>query len=316
MNEILVSIIIPVYNAEKFLKECLDSILLEQDINKEIIVVDNGSTDNSKKVVEDYLINHKDIVLLEEKNKGVSYARNTGIKASRGQYICFLDADDYLYPNALKDLLEATNKEENVDLVIGNYTYLNGKLKLESDLPTKTITSEVVSNLVSLMPLCDWAVWGKLYRRNLIVNNNIFFNTNYITCEDCDFLFNYLDYTNTISLIKKVVLFYRNDVTSSLTKQKSFLATKSEFMVLASKIESYASSNNWSAVSYFSKSLLLKVKQIANLNKGERQELKQYLLVLKKNLKYINNKDKKISFILAVYKLFGFTLGAKILILL
>ena len=177
MNEILVSIIIPVYNAEKFLKECLDSILLEQDINKEIIVVDNGSTDNSKKVVEDYLINHKDIVLLEEKNKGVSYARNTGIKASRGQYICFLDADDYLYPNALKDLLEATNKEENVDLVIGNYTYLNGKQKLESDLPTKTITSEVVSNLVSLMPLCDWAVWGKLYRRNLIVNNNIFFNT-------------------------------------------------------------------------------------------------------------------------------------------
>lgn len=316
MNEILVSIIIPVYNAEKFLKECLDSILLEQDINKEIIVVDNGSTDNSKKVVEDYLINHKDIVLLEEKNKGVSYARNTGIKASRGQYICFLDADDYLYPNVLKDLLEATNKEENVDLVIGNYTYLNGKQKLESDLPTKTITSEVVSNLVSLMPLCDWAVWGKLYRRNLIVNNNIFFNTNYITCEDCDFLFNYLDYTNTISLIKKVVLFYRNDVTSSLTKQKSFLATKSEFMVLASKIESYASSNNWSAVSYFSKSLLLKVKQIANLNKGERQELKQYLLVLKKNLKYIKNKDKKISFILAVYKLFGFTLGAKILILL
>lgn len=136
MNDILLSIIVPVYNVAKYLQKCLDSLLnqnLDVD-NYEIIVVNDGSTDNSGEIARNYANQYPNIILIDQDNQGLSGARNTGIKAARGKYIQFVDSDDYLEPNVEKTLLE---KIEEDDLDIFRFNYQNVNEEYEVFHPNK-----------------------------------------------------------------------------------------------------------------------------------------------------------------------------------
>lgn len=111
-----VSVIIPVYNVEKYLKECVDSVINQSYENMEIILVDDGSTDSSGKICDEYKNIDKRISVIHRKNGGLSAARNTGLDVSNGEYIYFLDSDDYLELSAISDLV-STIEEENADFV-------------------------------------------------------------------------------------------------------------------------------------------------------------------------------------------------------
>ena len=102
-NSILVSVIIPVYNVEKYLKECLESVLAQTYRNLEIIVVNDGSTDNSSQICHEF----KDprLILIDKKNGGLSDARNKGVEVSNGKYIIFVDSDDVIHPQLVEELL-------------------------------------------------------------------------------------------------------------------------------------------------------------------------------------------------------------------
>lgn len=120
------SIIVPVYNVSKYLSKCLDS-LLNQDIwqeDYEIIVVNDGSTDNSKEIAQVYAARHSNILLINQENQGLSGARNTGIRAAKGEYIQFVDSDDYLEPNVLACLLERIQRDQ-LDVLRFNYQNVN-----------------------------------------------------------------------------------------------------------------------------------------------------------------------------------------------
>ena len=94
--EELVSIILPIYNAEKYLERCLESIITQTYANIEIILINDGSTDNSINIIKEYAIKDSRIIIIDKENEGVSVARNIGILKARGKYICFVDADDYI----------------------------------------------------------------------------------------------------------------------------------------------------------------------------------------------------------------------------
>lgn len=125
------SIIVPVYNVSKYLAKCLDSLLF-QDLESdeyEIIVVNDGSTDNSGDIAKQYADKYANIILIEQENQGLSGARNTGIKFANGEYIQFVDSDDYLEPNVLKTLVDKMDAD-NLDILRFNYQNVNERYEV------------------------------------------------------------------------------------------------------------------------------------------------------------------------------------------
>lgn len=127
----LLSIIVPGQNVEAYIGKCLDS-LLDQDINSsdyEIIVVNDGSTDRTKEIVEGYVSSHSNVILINQQNKGLSGARNSGVKVARGSYVMYIDSDDYIEKNVLGGLL-AQAERDNLDVLRYNYRNVNEDYKV------------------------------------------------------------------------------------------------------------------------------------------------------------------------------------------
>ena len=117
-----ISIIIPIYNVQDYLKKCLDSLYLQTRPDYEIILVNDGSTDNSLSICKEYKEKYPDTILIDKHNGGLSDARNTGVAVATGRYIYFLDSDDWLAPNAIRPLYDmAINK--NCEVVQGGFLY-------------------------------------------------------------------------------------------------------------------------------------------------------------------------------------------------
>lgn len=120
----LLSIIIPVYNVEAYLAECLDSVYSQIVDGCEVIAVNDGSTDNSREILSEYKIKYPELIIIDQENRGLSGARNTGMTHACGKYLYFLDSDDYLLPNAIKNIIHSINDTD--DDVIGFNALANG----------------------------------------------------------------------------------------------------------------------------------------------------------------------------------------------
>ena len=138
-----ISIIIPVYNGEEFLKRCLDSIIVQTYQNWELIIVNDGSTDKTKDIIEEYIEKDKRIVVINKDNSGVSDSRNIGIDYSTGDYITFVDADDFLEKNMLLSIIELLNKEK-YDVIRYNYFKNYSNNKEIKNIYDKNITNRVL----------------------------------------------------------------------------------------------------------------------------------------------------------------------------
>lgn len=156
-----VSVIIPVYNGEKYLVQCIESIINQTYTNYEIIVVDDGSTDNSKQILSPYF---DQIKYIYQKNQGVAAARNKGLEIATGDYIAFLDQDDYFLPNKLENQVEKLAKKANLGMVIGGWQIVNqegqGKTAVQPWLKLPNLDTE---ELIIYKPVFLGAM---LFRRN------------------------------------------------------------------------------------------------------------------------------------------------------
>ena len=123
----LVSVILPVYNVEQYLKQCIDSVLAQTYQNIEIILVDDGSSDSTRKICDDYSIQHNNIKTLHKHNGGASSARNYGLKHANGEYVYFLDSDDYLINNAIEKMAVcAANNQADLVFIEAKSIYEKG----------------------------------------------------------------------------------------------------------------------------------------------------------------------------------------------
>lgn len=186
----LVSIIIPVYNGETFFRKCLDSIVNQVYKNIEIIIIDDASSDNTKDIIKEYANKDKRIIPFYSKlNKGVSNARNIGLKAASGDYIIFVDSDDELVPSAIRRLVDLAEKNES-DFVdsfhLLYYTKKNGNVVsfTEKKLPKKTIISTNIEDDPKILNLCTY-ITGKLIKKDLI--KDLFFDESLRRYEDLVF---------------------------------------------------------------------------------------------------------------------------------
>jgi len=208
------SLIVPVFNVEKYLGKCLDS-LLNQDIpydEYEIIIINDGSTDGSLKIAQKYENKYPNIRLISQENKGLGAARNSGIKVAEGKCLFFVDSDDYIHPNSLGTLLTRFENEK-LDALRFNYEAINesGEIiqKKKSELYNVFYSEQVVDGETFLSEHLGWAcyVWVFLFDASFIKKYQFLFDEN-IYFEDVEWLVRVLMAAKRVQSIDKLVYFY------------------------------------------------------------------------------------------------------------
>lgn len=197
-----ISIIIPVYNTEAYLEKCLDSIFAQTFQDFEVIVVNDGSPDNSQAIIDRYREIYPDkLVALQQKNAGQAAARNHGLQIARGEYIQFVDSDDYLHPEALETTYRIVREKQLDVLCYKAYQVRDEQLAIPFELPfvcedpcRKYIITEVMA-------------WNKLIRKNLLTDNNLFFNQGRIY-EDLELIPQLALYTDKIAFLEDRLYYY------------------------------------------------------------------------------------------------------------
>jgi len=215
MDGCKLSIIIPIYNSGKYLKTCLQSVITCPFPEVEFILVNDGSTDNSIEICEAFYKQDDRIRIINIKNSGVSEARNQGILQSKGNYLFFLDADDYLDVSQWKSIEKSI--ELSIDFVAFSYFTLNedGSVYEEIFPLTRNETTSISElNRIALSTSSLNTCWGKLLKREIIIDNNISFPKEMKTAEDVIFIINYIQHIKTCLLKNESVLFYRQHISS------------------------------------------------------------------------------------------------------
>lgn len=225
-----ISIIVPVYNVEKYLSQCIESIINQNHKNIEIILVNDGSTDKSGDICDKYSLKDNRIKVIHKKNEGVSIARNTGLKVATGEYIAFVDGDDLVDKDIYTRLINVINNSK-YDLVMCRFyrSFFNGENIIE-DEPLEEgeyERNEVFEKLILPMIGNDFkntgktlimgAIWRCLYKKEIIKKNKIEFPIIKIA-EDMLFHLNYLGYCNYVYVEKEPLYYYRYNNNSATKK--------------------------------------------------------------------------------------------------
>lgn len=212
---IFLSLVVPVYNVETNLHYCLDSILSQSYRNFEMILIDDGSNDNSGKICDEYASKDNRIIVRHIKNQGVSNARNCGIKLAKGEFILFIDSDDYVESTYFEELIYLYQNNPDCDNIWCGFQTVDSYKKPKATQSVVYSFEEPVTltSRKNIMMLHEkWLDAGpvcKLYNRRIIVENNIQFDTNISLGEDLLFNFQFLDSTNgSIAILNKMLYNY------------------------------------------------------------------------------------------------------------
>lgn len=224
-----VSIIVPIYNVEKYLKRCLESLLNQTLRDIEIILVDDGSPDKCPQLCDAYATRDSRVKVIHKKNAGLGYARNSGLEIATGEFVAFVDSDDYVDLNTYKILYDNA-KSLDADVVLCGFKRLNNeKVNIVSDtqIPQVLHGDDCISVLKGMIGISTnvqfyhFAVWHGIYRNALIQNNNVRFcsERDYIS-EDIVFHLSILPLCNCISVIPDNLYYYCLNENSLTTKYK------------------------------------------------------------------------------------------------
>lgn len=218
MQKELVSIIVPIYNVEKYLEECIESIISQTYKNIEIILVNDGSTDGSKKIVDEYASKYKFIKVIHKKNGGLSDARNCGIKNSNGEYICFVDSDDIVTNDYIETMYYNIKNYNTCIAACGMCNFYEDGKKQEICFKNikQLYVGEDAHKYLNIMGYFNVSSCNKLYKKELF--DNIEFPVGKKS-EDWYIMYKLLDYAGSIYYSSDVKYLYRQR-TGSITKSK------------------------------------------------------------------------------------------------
>lgn len=214
----LVSIIVPVYNAEKFLKKCLDSICRQTYKNLEILLIDDGSDDHSRIICEQYAMQDHRIEVEIKDNGGVSSARNVGIEKATGKYIMFVDSDDICKPNEVFVALEAIEENQVDEVIFGMCAESSKQSNKQVFNKHKFVGKEIRNNIDYIMLHGLSSPWNKIYLRDNIIKWGIRFDETLSLGEDLNFNIRYLLNCKSILYIPEVLYLYHIE-NSTATKR-------------------------------------------------------------------------------------------------
>lgn len=228
----LISIILPIYNVDSYLKKCIESVLNQTYSNIEIILVDDGSTDNSPLICDEYKKKDSRVRTIHKKNGGLSDARNCGINLSTGKYLTFIDSDDYVSEDYVEYLYNLIKKNNTKISCCGHYIVKKNKMYRKTASETKVFTKINALNAILYDEEIDLSSWGKMYEKSLFEDIKFpkgkFFEdtgTTYLLFDKCE----------GISVGKEIKYYYiiRNEsiTTKAFNKNKMDLITMTNKMV-------------------------------------------------------------------------------------
>ena len=206
----LISIIVPVYNAAQYLPKCIESILAQTYTHFELLLLDDGSKDNSLEICNDYAKQDARIKVLSHPNMGVSATRNRGIEHAQGEYISFVDSDDWVKSNYLQVLYDALQPNLGHGLVIAGFERCSKEIITPISLQTILLNQKQIIDIVLKYLNSDiFYTFGKLFDKSLIIQKNLRFVTEISCCEDLFFILDYANYAGYIHVVGENVYCYR-----------------------------------------------------------------------------------------------------------
>lgn len=304
----LLSIIVPVYNVENYLTQCIESILTQKLDDYEVILVDDGSEDGSGRICDRFANKHENIHVIHQENQGLSGARNSGIRAAMGKYLMFVDSDDYINADVH---LNSIIQNLNADIIQYKWVYYFTQTKQYrrfNDYPSfidepyrRILDLEVQQGILSISA-CD-----KIVNRDLIIRNNILFDESLLS-EDIDWsLLLYLK-ARTIQIINEDIYIYRQQRPGSITTTCNSDSIKSLFSIIKKWYEyDYPDEEikniylNYLAYQYL---LLLTTSNKNNCDAALRTQIYQWKDILKHSANFKVNMANK------VFRLIGIRLGS------
>ena len=308
-----ISIVCPVYNKEPYINQCIDSVLYQSFEDWELILVDDESPDNCPQICDEYAEKDSRIKVIHQKNKGHSESRNVGIRAAEGDYLMFLDADDYLYDLQVLSNMYKHTIENNLDICLSQIATLKADGTLVNstfkylDIPYSELSGkEVLCEMIRLNSY-HASMCSRLFRRSLVVDNNLYFKR--LICDDEEWTPQIFCYANKIGFLKKdgyVIRKLDNSVTGSkdtktyivkikdktdttvmlMEKFKNFNLTRTQKNILYDKFYSFI---NMAVYSYFHDLDTANKKEIKNKLKSQLNEVKKYYseISFKNKMKYL-----------------------------
>lgn len=206
----LVTVIVAVYNTEPYLEECVKSIVNQTYRNMEVLLIDDASPDNAPKICDEYAAKHEFIQVVHKENGGVSSVRNLGIEMAKGEYVCFIDSDDYLHKDYLKEMVAAIEKNNADVAVCGSYRQKeSGDFKQmcckENGLldNTKAMSLMFYDNAFGAYP------WNKLYRKSIIDKYDIKYDLSLRMSQDLVWVTTYMKECKKVEYVAKPLYYYR-----------------------------------------------------------------------------------------------------------
>lgn len=315
----LFSIIVPVYNVEKYLTDTINSVLKQDFKDFELILINDGSKDHSKEICLTYAKQDTRIKLIDKENEGVSIARNTGLKEARGEYILFLDSDDFLTDGLLAKLKTYIDNNPHFDLLIGNYnillneqvlSYENIKnFNLDDNQPAIIFMENIIKSKNDL----PRSIWRCLYKREVIEKNEIIFNAKLSSAEDTDLLMHYFLASKRVSYVDIPFINYRIFREGSITSKVTFKNIYDQLVVYSKYYYIFRNEiNNKIIYQYFANLFANAISSIHHLtNKEEIEKIKYEIYLLEDILKDTKGFKYKIAKI--IWTIFGYHKGSKIL---
>ena len=304
------SIIIPIYNVEKYLKESIDSVLAQDFTDYEIILVNDGSTDNSPAICDEYAEKYTQIKVIHKANGGLSDARNFGIKKAQGDYLIFLDSDDFWNGVIILSEINQIIKKNNPDLIIHELSCFYNSEKI---IPRKFKTKETQKFSYDLKKDLKYlvnndiyyaAAWNKIIKSEIIKANQLYFPKGKIH-EDVAWCADIIPYVSSYSLYKNPFYYYRKEREGSLTVQ---IRTKNiiDLIDIISEKETLLSKFD-GGLSYLSYNYYIYLNNVNLLEEELKQKYLRKLIKLNYLLDYYprNILSLKGKIRLALYKLLG-----------
>ena len=306
----LFSIIIPIYNVEKYLKESVDSVLAQDFTDYELILVDDGSTDNSPAICDEYERKFTQVKVIHKANGGLSDARNSGIEEAQGDYLVFLDSDDFWNGVTILSEIDKIIRKENPDLIIHEISsFYNLRKVSPRNFKNSDIQKLSFNFKDDLRKLIDndiyyAAAWNKIIKSEIVKTNQLYFPKGKIH-EDVAWCADIIPYVSSYSLYKKPFYFYRKEREGSLTiqiKPKNII----DLIDILSEKETFLSKFD-GGLSYLSYNYYIYLNSVNLLE----EELKQKYLRKLINLNYLlhyyprNILSLKGKIRLVLYKLLG-----------
>lgn len=223
MNQGMVSIIVPVYNVENYLRECVDSILNQTYKNFELLLVDDGSKDSSPAICDEYAQKDSRVVVIHKENEGPSLTRNRGIDEAKGEFIVFVDSDDLILPEMLEKMTTAINRYQTDLCLCGFERFKEGWSKKWRLSPYSLVMLQGQKELAGVYTKSETnmfgvSIWAKMYRTEIINREHIRFRADIDYEEDCCFNLDYFRHVNTACALNDYFYRYRQ-MEQSLSKR-------------------------------------------------------------------------------------------------